>query len=868
MTGFPEVMNPRKRLRLTIFIISLLHVILPATAATAYNATEIILLDCGAPVNTTTLDGRSWEADTRSKYSSFNQQSSSFPSNASRQDTSVSQVPYLSALIIQSNFTYSFPVSPGPKFLRLYFYPEQYSHLDMTASFFSVTANSYTLLKNFSAHLTASAMYRRPVSHLIKEFIVTVRDSERLNITFSPSPNSYAFINAIEVVSMPSLLYTRGDDINIPLVTAVGALIQTLDDTTSLETVYRLNVGGNQIENTKDTGMYRTWQRDEDYVAGGLGWTVPLLTKSQLQFTGTTQPYTAPDEVYTTSRQMTNDSSFNMKTNLTWIFPVDAGFSYLVRLHFCELWKEVTGSGQHVFDIFINQQKAARHVDVFEESGGHGFPIYKDYIVMGDSGIKGKDLTLELHPQNVRFVDAFLNGLEIFKLNQTNGNLAGPNPDPSFSPSPPDSPLRLPKNPKSEVTTTFLPILGAILGGFALFSFLLGLFIFQRRRKLKDSISFTSKFSTTKTYSSLPSDLCRQFSIAQIKAATQDFDDQFLIGSGGFGNVYRGIIDGVTTTVAIKRLNSSSRQGAHEFHTEITMLSKLRHMHLVSLIGYCDDHGEMILVYDYMPRGTLRDHLYQTKNPPLSWKQRLEICIGAARGLHYLHKEAKHCIIHRDVKSSNILLDENYVAKVSDFGLSKLGPTSTSQTHVSTVVKGSLGYVDPEYYLRQRLTEKSDVYSFGVVLFEVLCGRPPMIQGLSKEKANLAHWASSCYLKGLLDQIIDPCLKGQIAPIALQKFGEVAEKCVRNQGTERPTMGDIVWALEFTLQLQEAVDGNTNSSSATPNDDELFSGSSATAAKSQQSVSDTTCSITVGDLSSKTKISEKDTSRLLFGDDN
>ncbi|XWS30894.1 hypothetical protein CRYUN_Cryun23aG0030400 [Craigia yunnanensis] len=138
-----------------------------------------------------------------------------------------------------------------------------------------------------------------------------------------------------------------------------------------------------------------------------------------------------------------------------------------------------------------------------------------------------------------------------------------------------------------------------------------------------------------------------------------------LCNQRGFGHVYKGCIDGGSTTVAIKRLYSSSRQGTREFQTELELLSKLRHINLVSLIGFCDDHGEMILVYDFMPRGTLRDHLYKTKNPPLSWKRRLEICIGAARGLHYLRVE--HLIIHRDIKSTNILLDQNWV---SDFGLS------------------------------------------------------------------------------------------------------------------------------------------------------------------------------------------------------
>ncbi|GLT31643.1 hypothetical protein SLA2020_063660 [Shorea laevis] len=675
-------------LTLTIFFISLLHLLLPTAATFAYNATGIILLDCGALSNYSSLDGRNWDADISSRYSSFNDQNSSIPSKVSNPDPSVPTVPCHSALIIKSKFTYSFPVSPGPKFLRLYFYPVKYDNFDMTASFFNVTANSYTLLKNFSAyrHLTKEA-------YLIKEFVVTVWDIEMLNVTFIPSPNSSAFINGIEIVPMPSSLYLRGT--KIPSLIAGIHQSFPLDNTTALETLYRLNVGGSRIENAKDTGMHRTWSQDADYLLES-NWTSPLLNKSRGLYYNI-PAYTAPEEVYTTARMMGNNGSLNLKSNMTWKFSVDGEFYYLIRLHFCELLRNVTGPNQHVFQIFINNQTVETYFDVFHESGGNGFPMYREYIIMADNGIQERGLWLALHPVNSVMVDAFLNGLEIFKLNQSDGNLAGPNPDRNFRPTPPDSHKRLFKSPKSKVTSTILPIIGAIFGGLALFSLLLSYFVFQRRRKLKD----TSKLSTTKTTPSLPSDLCRHFSITQIKAATQDFNDQFLIGIGGFGNVYKGIINGETTTVAIKRLKSSSMQGAHEFHTEIAMLSKLRHMHLVSLIGYCDDHGEMILVYEYMSRGTLQDHLYRTENPPLSWKQRLEICIGAARGLHYLHRETKDRIIHRDVESSNILLDENYVAKVSDFGLSKLGPTSASQTHVSTQVKGSLGYLDPKYYLQQ-----------------------------------------------------------------------------------------------------------------------------------------------------------------------
>eukprot|EP00252_Welwitschia_mirabilis_P011091 TRINITY_DN24939_c0_g1_i1.p1 TRINITY_DN24939_c0_g1~~TRINITY_DN24939_c0_g1_i1.p1 ORF type:complete len:902 (+),score=104.80 TRINITY_DN24939_c0_g1_i1:467-3172(+) len=790
-----------------------------------------ILMNCGASGEGSDGEGRTWIGDGNSRYAPRTSSKVLSLKAANQAPEIPSEVPYMTARIFTESATYSFVASPGRHWLRLHFYPCDYGSYKESDALFTVVANEFVLLQNFSSGQTANALNQ---AYLVREYSINVTGSH-LNVTFSPESvkGAYAFVNGIEVVSMPGGLFQTAT-----LVGTSGSI--TIGPSWTMLTVYRMNVGGSSISAARDSNLSRTWYDDSPYIYGaGFGTTSDNSSSGAqagpVQYTSSVPAYFAPQDVYATFRQMLPDGELNENTNLSWVVPIDSNFTYYVRMHFCE-WI-YTKTNQRVFNIYLNNQSAFTGMDVIAVTGSTGIPTYMDFAIYVSPQTNDTDMWVELQPDvssEPQYYQALLNGLEIFKINDSSGSLAGPNPvpAPSVDYTGPDTTSESPTSSKKSKA----PIIGGIIGGGVALVLLLGglclCFIHCRSGKsggdrqsawfiplYGNSQTIASKVSTTSgtgSYvSSVPSSFCRHFSFAEIQEATSDFDESRLLGVGGFGKVYQGEIDG-GIKVAVKRGNPLAEQGVHEFQTEIEMLSKLRHRHLVSLIGYCEENCEMILVYDYMAKGPLRGHLYGNANlTPLTWKQRLEICIGAARGLHYLHTGAAHTIIHRDVKTTNILLDENLVAKVSDFGLSKTGPT-LDRTHVSTVVKGSFGYLDPEYYRRQQLTEKSDVYSFGVVLFEVLCARPAINPSLPREQVSIAEWALSHQRRGLLEQIIDPYLKGKINPESLKKYAEAAEKCLAEQGIDRPSMGDVLWNLEFALQLQEnaienkLVDDSTN----------------------------------------------------------
>ncbi|KAG5083000.1 hypothetical protein JHK84_053038 [Glycine max] len=288
------------------------------------------------------------------------------------------------------------------------------------------------------------------------------------------------------------------------------------------------------------------------------------------------------------------------------------------------------------------------------------------------------------------------------------------------------------------------------------------------------------------------------FTFRELATATKNFRDETFIGQGGFGTVYKGTIGKINQVVAVKRLDTTGVQGEKEFLVEVLMLSLLRHSNLVNMIGYCAEGDQRLLVYEYMALGSLESHLHDVSpdEEPLDWNTRMMIAFGAAKGLNYLHHEAKPSVIYRDLKSSNILLDEGFRPKLSDFGLAKFGPTG-EQSYVATRVMGTQGYCAPEYATSGKLTMRSDIYSFGVVLLELITGRRAYDDNGGPEK-HLVEWARPMFRdKKSYPRFADPRLKGCYPGTALSNAIELAAMCLREEPRQRPNAGHIVEALKF-----------------------------------------------------------------------
>ncbi|KAJ9540959.1 hypothetical protein OSB04_027465 [Centaurea solstitialis] len=279
------------------------------------------------------------------------------------------------------------------------------------------------------------------------------------------------------------------------------------------------------------------------------------------------------------------------------------------------------------------------------------------------------------------------------------------------------------------------------------------------------------------------------------------YDELAVATGGGFGYVNKGVLPN-GTEVAVKSLKAGSGQGEREFQAEVEIISRVHHRYLVSLVGYCISDAQRMLVYEYVPNKTLEFHLHG-KGPVMDWQTRVRIALGSAKGLAYLHEDCHPSIIHRDIKSANILLDHNYEAKVADFGLAKL--TNVNDTHVSTRVMGTFGYLAPEYASSGKLTEKSDVFSFGVMLLEILTGRKPVDPASDDMDDSLVDWVRPLIAKAKEDgdysKLVDPRLEGKYDHDEMARMASCAVASVRHSAKRRPKMSQIVCVLEGVASL-------------------------------------------------------------------
>ncbi|XP_041029034.1 probable receptor-like protein kinase At2g23200 [Juglans microcarpa x Juglans regia] len=744
--------------------------------SSAYSPPDNYFINCGAHSNTT-VDTRVFVADRGflvGKGETVKNSNSSASSSPLYQTAKIFKHPSLYRFDINQDGTY---------IVRLHFFVFL-SHTDLSVARFNVSVFGLSLLTNYSfRNVTIS-------SPKIEEFLVTILKGE-FKIYFMPYETSTAFVNAIEVFLGPES-FIPDKALHITSQGAKRNYSGLSSNSKVLHKVHRIDVGGST---SKLDELWRNWDPDDDYLQSP-------ESETYDQYKGGTpyyeperiNEYIAPAFVYQTARQFKDSNSNSSLPKITWSFRVNKNSNNFLRVHFSDVVSPTPNDLW--FNLYINRNfsKEINPYSIAERMGA--VPFYIDFVVDSD-GLGFVNASIS-RVEDSRIHNAFLNGLEILEVVNESGF------------SPPE--IELGKKKLSPAK-----IVPACSGAFFILVILVALGL-KFRKPGHDKIlgvplygGFSSDSRSTQRGRNAclaPSlNLSLRVPFSEIKRATKNFNEKLLIGEGGFGKVYKGTLNG--RKVAVKRSDPRHGQGLEEFQTEITVLSHIRYRHLVSLVGYCDERREMILVYEFMEKGTLRDHLYHsddnyersTSVSELSWEQRLEICIAAAKGLHYLHTGPAGGIIHRDVKSTNILLDENYVAKVADFGLSKSGLPDPD--NITMGVKGSFGYLDPEYLTTLQLTEKSDVYSFGVVLLEVLCARPAIIQSSQLDEVNLAEWGMLWRKRGQLEKIIDPVLVGNIKPSSLRIFGDTAEKCLKAFSIERPTMQDVLYYLSYALRLQE-----------------------------------------------------------------
>ncbi|XP_028755433.1 probable LRR receptor-like serine/threonine-protein kinase At1g53430 [Neltuma alba] len=444
---------------------------------------------------------------------------------------------------------------------------------------------------------------------------------------------------------------------------------------------------------------------------------------------------------------------------------------YKVKLYFAEIMyssdQNFYHTGRRVFDVSIQGKNYLHDFNIMREAGGVGKGIVKDF------NVHVKDNTLEIH--------LYWAGKGTTSIPYDNGVYG-----PLIS--------AISVTPNFKISWISGGVIAGIVVGSCVFLIILIVIIFVLRKMglLGGSNSKDKQLLDLKT---------GYFSLKQIKDATNNFALENKIGEGGFGPVYKGILsNGVV--IAVKQLSSKSKQGNREFVNEIGMISALQHPNLVKLYGCCVEGNQLLLIYEYMENNCLASALFggQGKKMHLDWPTRMKICVEIARGLAYLHEESRLKIVHRDIKATNVLLDKDLNAKISDFGLAKLN--EDENTHISTRIAGTIGYMAPEYAMRGYLTDKADVYSFGVVALEVASGKATQVYRPKEEFVYLLDWAYVLQEQGNLLELVDPCLGSSYSSQEVMRMLELALLCTNPSPTLRPSMASVVCMLEGKLPIQ------------------------------------------------------------------
>ncbi|XVF18535.1 hypothetical protein REPUB_Repub11eG0030600 [Reevesia pubescens] len=450
-----------------------------------------------------------------------------------------------------------------------------------------------------------------------------------------------------------------------------------------------------------------------------------------------------------------------------------ANATYTINLHFAEIQftdgQNYSSLGRRIFDVYIQGRRVLSDFNIKDEAGGAGIPIVRDFTANVTDG------TLEIR---LRWTGK---GTTSIPERGVYGPLIS-----AISVIDPDY-----KPPSDGITAA--AVVGIVAGAVFATFLIVGILWWKGCLRQKSTLEQDLKGLELQTSS---------FTLRQIKAATNNFDAANKIGEGGFGPVYKGILaDG--TVIAVKQLSAKSKQGNREFVTEIGMISALQHPHLVKLYGCCIEGNQLLLIYEYLENNSLARALFGPEEfqLKLDWPTRRKICIGIARGLAYLHEESRLKIVHRDIKATNVLLDKNLNAKISDFGLAKLD--EEDDTHISTRIAGTYGYMAPEYAMHGHLTDKADVYSFGIVALEIVSGKSNIKNRSKEEPVYLLDWAHILKEKGNLLDLVDPRIGSDCNIEEAMLMVDVALLCTNPTAVARPSMSSVVSMLEGRAAVQE-----------------------------------------------------------------